>query len=241
MEYIEKQCLLEYVELDWDNFLSEKVDGERVRYFKFYHLFPCDDTTEGCINAFKKLQIISKDVVKGVNDTNFGRTFFNISYKIVDGFSYGYYSTCEPDYTDNEEYVKRHYLNNYKPCKLVRFNLKIASFADDKEKDFTGWENHPPIVALREHIANVLGFERFMKVNSALTKVNDKDEYLKKHPLTDKFGIPIEIGDTVASGAGASVVIVKVAKMTPSTINFGLSPANCVIVRAKDPNKKLGW
>ena len=241
MEYIEKQFPLEYVENDWDNFLSEKVNGERVRYFKYFRLIPCDDTTEGCINAFKKLQILSNDVVKKIVDTNFGRTFFNISYKIVDGFSYSYYSTCEPDYTDNEEYVKRHYPNNYKPCKLVRFNLKIASFADDKEKDFIGWENHLPIVALREHIANVLGFERFMKVNSALTKVNDKDEYLKKHPLTDKFGIPIEIGDTVASGAGASVVIVKVAKMTPSTINFGLSPANCVIVRAKDPNKKLGW
>lgn len=239
MEYIEKQCPLEYVELDWDNFLSEKVDGERVRYFKFYRLIPCDATTEGCIEAFKKLQIVSKDVVKSVKDTNFGRTFFNISYKIVDGFEYNSYGSVS--YTDNEEYVKRHYPNNNKPCKLVKFNLKIASFADDKEKDFAGWENHPPIVALREHIANVLGFERFSKVNSALTKVNDKDEYLKKHPLTDKFGIPIEIGDTVASGAGASVVIVKVAKMTPSTINWGLSPVNCVIVRAKDPNKKLGW
>lgn len=239
MEYIEKQCPLEYVELDWDNFLSEKVDGERVRYFKFYRLIPCDATTEGCIEAFKKLQIVSKDVVKSVKDINFGRTFFNISYKIVDGFEYNSYGSVS--YTDNEEYVKRHYPHMNTPCKLVKFNLKIASFADDKEKDFAGWENHPPIVALREHIANVLGFERFSKVNSALTKVNDKDEYLKKHPLTDKFGIPIEIGDTVASGAGASVVIVKVAKMTPSTINWGLSPVNCVIVRAKDPNKKLGW
>lgn len=241
MEYIEKQFPLEYVELDWDNFLSEKVDGERVRYFKYFRLTPCDATTEDCIEAFKKLQIISKDVVKGVKDTNFGRTFFNISYKIVDGFEYRHYNGIDLGYTDNEEYVKRHYPRDYTPHKLVKFNLKIASFADDKEKDFIGWENHPPIVALRDHIANVLGFERFSKVNSALTKVNDKDEYLKKHPLTDKFGIPIEIGDTVATGAGAAAIILQVTKMTPSTINWGLSPVNCVIVRAKDPNKKLGW
>ena len=241
MEYIEKQFPLEYVELDWDNSLSEKVNGERVRYFKYFRLIPCDDATEGCINAFKKLQILSNDVVKKIVDTNFGRTFFNISYKIVDGFEYRHYNGSDLGYTDNEEYVKRHYPNNNKPCKLVKFNLKIASFADDKEKDFTGWENHPPIVALRDHIANVLGFERFSKVNSALTKVNDKDEYLKKHPLTDKFGIPIEIGDTVATGAGAAAIILQVTKMTPSTINWGVSPATCIIIRAKDPNKKLGW
>ena len=240
MEYIEKQFPLEYVENDWDNFLSEKVNGERVRYFKYFRLIPCDDATEDCINAFKKLQILSNDVVKGVKDTNFGRTFFNISYKIVDGFSYGYYSTCEPSYTDNEEYVKRHYPRDYTPHKLVHFNLKVASFENDKEESFSSIEN-AAIRTLEKHIANVLGFERFSKVNSALTKVNDKDEYLRKHPLTDKFGIPIEIGDTVATGAGAAAIILQVTKMTPSTINWGLSPVNCVIIRAKDPNKKLGW
>lgn len=239
MEYIEKQCPLEYVENDWDNFLSEKANGERVRYFKFFRLIPCDAATEGCINAFKKLQTISKDVIKGVNDINFGRTFFNISYKVVDGFKYISYG--DVNYTDNEEYVKRHFPNTNEPCKLVHFNLKIASFADDKEGAFTGWDNHPPIIALREHIAEILGFQRYAKVNSALTKVNDKDGYLRKHPLTDKFGIPIEVGDIIASGSGASVAIITVVKLTPSTVNWGLAPGNCVIVRANDPNKKLGW
>ena len=224
MEYIEKQFPLEYVENDWDNFLSEKVNGERVRYFKYFRLIPCDDATEDCINAFKKLQILSNDVVKGVKDTNFGRTFFNISYKIVDGFEYRHYNGIDFGYTH----------------KLVHFNLKVASFEDDKEESFSSIEN-AAIRTLEKHISEILGFERFSKVNSALTKVNDKDEDLKKHPLTDKFGIPIEIGDTVATGAGAAAIILQVTKMTPSTLNWGLSPVNCVIIRAKDPNKKLGW
>lgn len=240
MEYIEKQFPLEYVENDWDNFLSEKVNGERVRYFKYFRLTPCDATIEDCIEAFKKLQILSNDVVKGVKDTNFGRTFFNISYKIVDGFEYRYYNGSDLGYTDNEEYVKRHYPRDYTPHKLVHFNLKVASFEDDKEESFSSIEN-AAIRTLEKHIGEILGFERFTKSNSALTKVKDKDEYLKKHPLTDKFGIPIEIGDTVATGAGAAAIILQVTKMTPSTINWGLSPVNCVIVRAKDPNKKLGW
>ena len=92
MEYIDKQFPLEYVENDWDNFLSEKSNGERVRYFKFYRLIPYDDTIEGCINAFKKLQVLSKELVKSVVDINYGRTFFNISYKVVDGFKYPYYN-----------------------------------------------------------------------------------------------------------------------------------------------------
>ena len=33
-----------------------------------------------------------------------------------------------------------------------------------------------------------------------MTKVVNKTEYIKAHPLTDKFGIPFEIGDYVASG-----------------------------------------
>ena len=238
MEYIEKQFPLEYVENDWDNFLSEKSNGERVRYFKFYRLIPCDDTTEDCINAFKKLQVLSKELVKGVVDINFGRTFFNISYKVVDGFKYPHYNGYS--YTDNEDYVKRHYPNTYLDCKLVHFNLKIASFTDDKEVGFAGYKNQP-ITVLESHIAETLGFERFTKVNSALTKVVDKDEYIKKHPLTDKFGIPFEIGDYVASGAGSAAIICKVEKLNPSTINWGISPKSCIIVRAKDPNKKLGW
>jgi hypothetical protein len=240
MEYIEKQFPFEYVENDWDNFLSEKVNGERVRYFKYFCLIPCDDATEGCINAFKKLQILSNDVVKKIVDTNFGRTFFNISYKIVDGFEYLHYNGRDLGYTDNEEYVKRHYPRDYTPHKLVHFNLKVASFEDDKEESFSSIEN-AAIRTLEKHISEILGFERFSKVNSALTKVNDKDEYLKKHPLTDKFGIPIEIGDIVATGAGAAAIILQVTKMNPSTINWGVSPATCIIVRAKDPNKKLGW
>ena len=238
MEYIEKQFPLEYVENDWDNFLSEKVDGERVRYFKFYRLIPYDDTIEGCINAFKKLQVLSKELLKGVVDINFGRTFFNISYKVVDGFKYPHYNGYS--YTDNEDYVKRHYPNTYLDCKLVHFNLKIASFTDDKEVGFAGYKNQP-ITVLESHIAETLGFERFAKVNSALTKVVDKDEYIKAHPLTDKFGIPFEIGDYVASGAGSAAIICKVEKLNPSTINWGISPKSCIIVRAKDPNKKLGW
>ena len=238
MEYIEKQFPLEYVENDWDNFLSEKVNGERVRYFKFYRLIPYDDTIEGCINAFKKLQVLSKRLLKGVVDINFGRTFFNLSYKVVDGFKYPHYN--DYSYTDNEDYVKRHYPNTYLDCKLVCFNLKIASFTDDKEVGFAGYKNQP-ITVLESHIAETLGFERFAKVNSALTKVVDKDEYIKAHPLTDKFGIPFEIGDYVASGAGSAAIICKVAKLNPSTINWGISPKSCIIVRAKDPNKKLGW
>ncbi len=238
MEYIEKQFPLEYVENDWDNFLSEKVNGERVRYFKYFRLIPCDDATEGCINAFKKLQILSNDVIKRTVDTNFGRTFFNISYKIVDGFEYHSYGSVS--YTDNEEYVKKHYPSNYKPCKLVHFNLKVASFDDDKEESFSSIEN-VAIRTLEKHIGEILGFERYSKSNSALTKVKDKDEYLKKHPLVDKFGIPIEIGDIVATGAGAGAVISKIVKLTASTVNYGMSPSNCIIIRAKDPNKKLGW
>ena len=141
MEYIDKQFPLEYVENDWDNFLSEKVNGERVRYFKFYRLIPYDDTIEGCINAFKKLQVISKNIIKSVVDTDFGRTFFNISYKVVDGFKYPYYNGYS--YTYNEDYVKRHYPNTYIDCKLVCFNLKIASFTDDKEVSFAGYKNQP--------------------------------------------------------------------------------------------------
>ena len=235
MEYIDKQFPLEYVENDWDNFLSEKSNGERVRYFKFYRLIPYDDTTEGCINAFKKLQVLSKEIVKGVVDINYGRTFFNISYKVVDGFKYNGYS-----YTYNEDYVKRHYPNTYIDCKLVCFNLKIASFTDDKEVGFAGYKNQS-ITVLESHIAETLGFERFAKVNSALTKVRNKDEYIKVHPLTDKFGVPIEIGDYAASGSGSGATIFKVSKLTPSTINYGVSPKGCIIVRAKDPNKKLGW
>ena len=34
MEYIDKQFPLEYVENDWDNFLSEKVNGDVVLDFK---------------------------------------------------------------------------------------------------------------------------------------------------------------------------------------------------------------
>ena len=238
MEYIDKQFPLEYVENDWDNFLSEKSNGERVRYFKFYHLIPYDDTTEGCINAFKKLQVLSKNIIKSVVDTDFGRTFFNISYKVVDGFKYPYYNGYS--YTYNEDYVKRHYPNTYIDCKLVCFNLKIASFTDDKEVGFAGYKNQP-ITVLESHIADALGFERFAKVNSALTKVRNKDEYIKAHPLTDKFGVPIEIGDYVASGSGSGATIFKVSKLTPSTINYGVSPKGCIIVRAKDPNKKLGW
>lgn len=47
MEYIEKQFPLEYVENDWDNFLSEKVNGERVHYFKYFRLIPCDEPSMG--------------------------------------------------------------------------------------------------------------------------------------------------------------------------------------------------
>lgn len=240
MDYETVQCPMQYVENGWDDFLTEKANGDRVRYFKYYRLFPCDATTEPVIRAFKKLQMLEADVIRGKKEERFGRTFFNISYKIVDGFAYGYYSTCEPDYTSNEEYVKRHYPNNYKPCKLVSFNLKIASFADDQEKDFVTYPNSA-ISALEKRILSVFCMSRFEKCNSALTKVKDKDDYIKKHPLTDKYGVVIDIGDLVATGSGAGVVITKVAKLTPTTVNYGMSPKNCIVVRAADPNKKLGW
>lgn len=81
-------------------------------------------------------------------------------------------------------------------------------------------------------------FQIIAKTLNSYNKEN-KDEYIKAHPLTDKFGVPIEIGDYVASGSGATIF--KVSKLTPSTINYGISPKSCIIVRAKDPNKKLGW
>lgn len=138
MEYIEKQFPLEYVENDWDNFLSEKVNGERVRYFKYFRLIPCDDATEGCINAFKKLQILSSDVVKKIVDTNFGRTFFNISYKIVDGFEYRHYNGSDLGYTDNEEYVK----NGKKVTvdKVTKIEHRNDSVILEFERDTSGGE-----------------------------------------------------------------------------------------------------
>ena len=59
---------------------------------------------------------------------------------------------------------------------------------------------------------------------------------------TDRYNIPIELGDYIAYTMKDSkyVTIEKVNKITETRVN-GVEPYKITLVRAKNPEKKLGW
>lgn len=59
---------------------------------------------------------------------------------------------------------------------------------------------------------------------------------------TDRYNIPIELGDYIAYTMKDSkyVTIEKVNKITETRVN-GVEPYKITVVRAKNPDKKLGW
>lgn len=59
---------------------------------------------------------------------------------------------------------------------------------------------------------------------------------------TDRYNIPIEMGDYIAYTRKDSkyVTIEKVNKITETRVN-GVEPYKITVVRAKNPDKKLGW
>ena len=59
---------------------------------------------------------------------------------------------------------------------------------------------------------------------------------------TDRYNIPIEMGDYIAYTMKDSkyVTIEKVNKITETRVN-GVEPYKITVVRAKNPEKKLGW
>lgn len=59
---------------------------------------------------------------------------------------------------------------------------------------------------------------------------------------TDRYNIPIEMGDYIAYTIKDSkyVTIAKVTKITETRVN-GIEPYKITLVRAKNPDKKLGW
>lgn len=59
---------------------------------------------------------------------------------------------------------------------------------------------------------------------------------------TDRYNIPIEMGDYIAYTMKDSkyVTIEKVNKITETRVN-GVEPYKITVVRAKNPDKKLGW
>ena len=59
---------------------------------------------------------------------------------------------------------------------------------------------------------------------------------------TDRYNIPIEMGDYIAYTMKDSkyVTIEKVNKITETRVN-GVEPYKITLVRAKNPEKKLGW
>ena len=59
---------------------------------------------------------------------------------------------------------------------------------------------------------------------------------------TDRYGIPIEMGDYIAYTVKDSkyVTIEKVTKITETRVNR-VEPYKITLVRAKNPDKKLGW
>lgn len=59
---------------------------------------------------------------------------------------------------------------------------------------------------------------------------------------TDRYNVPIELGDYIAYTKKDSkyVTIEKVTKITETRVN-GVEPYKITLVRAKNPNKKLGW
>lgn len=203
----------EYVENNWDVFLTDMANGERVRYGKAVFFFRERD--------FDKIELIVSRLkcTKALTNTigcEYGRTFFNITYKMIEKKSYD--------------------LDSYK----IRLTAKFISF-DKTEKDF--YYNTGATLVLRQSIITEIGKDRItsQSLHTALTSVKDKELYKSLHILKDQYGVELEIGDTIASGCGAAARIFKVEKLNLETINGGIDPFNVIIVRAANPNKKLGW
>lgn len=203
----------EYVENNWDAFLNDMANGERVRYGKLKFFFKEYD--------IDKVDLIVARIKRTKELTNiigceYGRTFFNITYKIMEKRSY-----------DKDSYV-------------IRLIAKFISF-NKTETDF--YYNTGATLVLNQSIITEIGADQILSqsLNSALTSVKDKELYKKLHTLKDQYGVELEIGDIVASGCGAAARIFKVEKLNLETINSGIDPFNVIIVRAANPNKKLGW
>lgn len=203
----------EYVENGWDAFLNEMANGERVRYGKAVYFFPENDIdkVELIVSNLKRIKTLTNTF-----GCEYGRTFFNITYKITerrtqDSFSY-----------------------------TVKLTAKFISF-DKTEKDF--YYNTGATLVLNQAIITEIGADLITSRSqqTALTSVKDKELYKSLHTLKDFYGVELEIGDTVASGCGAAARIFKVKKLNLETINAGIDPFNVVIVRTENPNKKLGW
>ncbi|MBQ2396602.1 MAG: hypothetical protein II304_06095 [Bacteroidales bacterium] len=203
----------EYVENNWDVFLTDMANGERVRYGKAVFFFRERD--------FDKIELIVSrlkhiNALTNVIGCEYGRTFFNITHKMIEKRSY-----------DNDSYK-------------VRLIAKFISF-NKTEKDF--YYNTGATLVLHKAIITEIGEDKitYQSLHTALTSVKDKDLYKKLHILKDHYGVELEIGDIVASGCGAAARIFKVEKLNLETINGGIDPFNVIIVRAANPNKKLGW
>lgn len=203
----------EYVENNWDAFLTEMANGERSRYCKavFFFIEKDFDKIELIVSRIKRIKALTNTI-----GCEYGRTFFNITYKMIEKRSY-----------DNDSYK-------------VRLTAKFISF-DKTEKDF--YYNTGATLVLYNAIITEIGEDKitYQSLHTALTSVKDKDLYKKLHILKDHYGVELEIGDIVASGCGAAARIFKVEKLNLETINGGIDPFNVIIVRAANPNKKLGW
>lgn len=202
-----------YVENSWDDFLTDMANGERVRYGKAVFFFKEND--------FDKVDLIMSRIkrIKALTNTigcEYGRTFFNTTYKMIEKSS--------------------HDLDSYK----IRLTAKFISF-NKTETDF--YYNTGATLALRQAIKTEIGADQIISqsLHSALTSVRDKELYKSLHILKDHYGVELEIGDIVASGCGAAARIFKVEKLNLETINGGIDPFNVIIVRAANPNKQLGW
>lgn len=198
-----------YVENNWDAFLTDMANGERVRYGKAVFFFRYSDFNEIdlIISRLKRIESL-----KNLFGCDYGRTFFNITFKII------------------EEQI---------PYK-IRLNVKFVSL-DKTETDF--YYNTGATLALRDSIITEIGEDHieYQNLNTSLTSVKDKELYKSLHILKDHYGVELEIDDIVASGCGAAARIFKVEKLNLETINGGIDPFNVIIVRAANPNKKLGW
>lgn len=199
----------EYVENNWDAFLTEMANGERVRYGKAVFFFRYSDYNEVdlIISKLKRIETLTNTF-----GLDYGRTFFNITFKIIE---------------DQTPYK-------------IRLVVKFVS-SDIAETDF--YYNTGATLTLRNCIITEIGEDHieYQSLNSSLTSVKDKELYKSLHILKDHYGVELEIGDFVASGCGAAARIFKVEKLNLETINGGIDPFNVIIVRAVNPNKKLGW
>lgn len=203
----------EYVENGWDVFLTEMANGERVRYGKadFFFVEKDFDRIESIVSRIKRTKKLTNTI-----GCEYGRTFFNITYKIVEKRDY-----------DSDSYK-------------VRLTAKFISF-NKTETDF--YYNTGATLVLHQDIITEIGADQIISQSrhTALTTVKDKELYKSLHTLKDHYGVELEIGDMVASGCGAAARIFKVEKLNLETINGGIDPFNVIIVRAANPNKKLGW